>query len=764
MRIRRESALNLVLEGSAGSFQVGEGGDGQQSIEVKYFLTHIGLDFGAGGADEGVLSHIAPVREIFNFESLEFDEIMQRDIDDARVSAELIPYLLDERSAGLIKLFPPIIVVVLPTVPGQNKPAPYYPKVETVLLEGGDLGVDNIQAIRSGGVGQEVFQFEQPVVDGIAVEHDLVRLRLNTNRTRLVIVDGQHRAMALLALYRNLMGQWSDERRAPYKEYYAEWTESYIRQFNLAEMNLPVMLCTFPQLNTDYEGDYDLKKAARSVFLTLNKTARKVSDSRNILLDDHDIIAYFLRGTLSDVKSKDVRSPWSFRIHNVELDQFEDRTKLTDPIAITGVNHIYYMIQHLMLNLGERDVDGAKPRGGHFTRRKDLTFYGLMDRLGGREVLGAKTAAATTRDLFTKDSAEELQDVFDERYGQHLISFYEQFQPFEYHNRAVLERRKALEAHEDRKLIPILYEGQGIGKVFERHRENLKEKLKEGYFKHDVPEISAILEKLNATAERIRATVDALQADRLGHYFAGMSDKGQAKNADGDWDETIVKIVNDLYSNIFCTVAFQSGVVCGFFGELEHANAALERDDRISPTDVLPELFTQLNSFCVPSSFAQLKRLIRVFRGELVDVEGGWKVVGSNHTFRDIVYRGEMQPDQWPKYRCLLLEIWKPENEVLAAQVIATRGKCRQQVFSSLYGSIKDRYLREHMTLEDNLEPHEFEAIFSETREAYSKFLKNIGATPLPDAEELRKQLKDHITSSPEDDEAEEEEEVVAAS
>ena len=55
------------------------------------------------------------------------------------------------------------------------------------------------------------------------------------------------------------------------------------------------MLCTVPDLDENYQGDFDLKRAARSIFLTLNKTARKVSDSRNKLLDDNDMIAFFMR-------------------------------------------------------------------------------------------------------------------------------------------------------------------------------------------------------------------------------------------------------------------------------------------------------------------------------------------------------------------------------------------------------------------------------------------------------------------------------------
>ena len=63
--------------------------------------------------------------------------------------------------------------------------------------------------------------------------------------------------MALLALYRNLKQEWSDQRRAPFKDYYEEWTEKHIREFKLEHISLPVMFCTFPQLDANYRGDYD---------------------------------------------------------------------------------------------------------------------------------------------------------------------------------------------------------------------------------------------------------------------------------------------------------------------------------------------------------------------------------------------------------------------------------------------------------------------------------------------------------------------------
>ncbi|MFT3856561.1 MAG: hypothetical protein QM742_03280 [Aquabacterium sp.] len=85
--------------------------------------------------------------------------------------------------------------------------------------------------------------------------------------------------MALLALYRNLTGGWSDARRSPYEGYYKVWPEKEIRTYNLSELQLPVLICAFPQLDGTLAQDIDVVRAARRVFLTLNKTAKKVSDS-----------------------------------------------------------------------------------------------------------------------------------------------------------------------------------------------------------------------------------------------------------------------------------------------------------------------------------------------------------------------------------------------------------------------------------------------------------------------------------------------------
>lgn len=747
LKLRKESALNLTLKGSMGAFDVGKRSGGRPSTRVRYFLTHVGLDFQSAAA-EAILSHIAPVREIFDFEQLEFDEIMQRDIDDARVSSELVPYLLDDSSRGLVKLFPPIIVVVLPLQRDANRPADFYPPVEEFDRREDDDDYD-YRILRSGVVGQEIFQFEQPLQDGIPEGHDLVRFKLNTNRTRLIIVDGQHRAMALLALYRNLKDQWSDARRAPYREYYAEWTAAYIKRFNLSEINLPVMLCTFPDIDENYVGDFDLKKAARAIFLTLNKNARKVSESRNILLDDNDIIAEFLRECLSAIKAKDMRSPHALRIHNVELDQSKDRARLSDPISITGVGHIYYVVEHLMLHRGEDDVNGAKPRAGRFDLRSDLETYGLYRRLRGKDLIGKQGVDSTTRTAYTGEVEAKLEDAFQDKYGEFVVLAFEKFSPFEIHNRAVLRLRQELEQHKDQKLVPILFEGQGVGEVFERHRRTLREKLKTGKFEHDVPQVEAVLERLDATAKRKEAVLDEFRVWRLEGYLRQVSEKRWLKDEAGEWLELWLGFVNTMYGRVFTTVAFQAALICGFFREAEGAyGQALNGFDRRGQFE---EYLTQISDFFIPKTFGQLKALVGTMDRELEVGKEGPRIIDKGTSFREVVFRGEMKPDQWPKYAYLLTELWTPSDQKLAETVEASRSKARKQVFASLHESRKVAFCKLHARLEESLTDDERRQIRDEAHRSFAAFLRKLGRQ-LPPVEELQEMLKSDFETANEDE------------
>lgn len=731
------SALNLTLEGSVGSFSVGAGGETAKSVEVKYFLTHVGLDF-ENGANEEVLKHLAPVREIFPTVDLEFDEIMQRDIDDARVSSDLVPYLLDHKSRDLVKLFPPIIVVVLPVKAYENKPADFYPAVTTdveMMAEGHEA-----QVTRSGVKGQEVFEFVQPLQNGKLYEHDLVRLRLNTNKSRLVIVDGQHRAMALLAVYRNLKQDWNDAMKAPYKDYYEEWTPNYIKKFELKNISLPVMFCTFPQLDEGFKGEYNVKMAARSIFLTLNKTARQVSASRNRLLDDNDLIALFLRDTLSTIKKGDLHAGSTLEISNIELDQAHDRVKIESPIAISGVNHIYYIIEHIVLNKLE-DVNGAKPRAGLYYLRTDLENFGAFRRLNGRNVLGADLADATSRQFYTAGAGDLLTREFRERFGKYVVAAFQKFAPYQAHSSAVYWLSEQLRAQANTKLRPILFEGQGIGRTFTAHTENLAEKIRSKEFGAEAPKLQEILDRLNATQKLVDEFIGKLKHERAERFLAKVSDKRALRSEEGGTHPRVIDFVNKLYENVLTTVAFQTAMIAGFFGELERAN--LDRSKQsLEPIDTeaaFDGFMADINGFFSPNTSREFKRLVEVFQDTLEGEIRDWKITPSNSTFRRVVYRGEMQPAQWPKYKYLLLEIWRASGSELEAPLKAEREKSRRQVFTSLEQEYQKDFLNRNLKREENLTSADRSEITNGAYEAFKKFLRNVGwmAQDVPSKKEL---------------------------
>jgi hypothetical protein len=740
-RLKKTSALNLTLEGSIGTFRVGAAAQDQNSLEVKYFLTYVGLNF-SEGPDKALLNQLAPVREIFEVNQLGFDEIMQRDIDDARVSSELIPYLLDDTSKDLVKLFPPIVVIILPVQENINKPGDFYPAIEHDTTKKPDeLGDADIDVLRAGTVGKEVFQFEQPILEGSKLDHDFARLKISTTNSKLVIVDGQHRAMALLALYRNLKDQWSDAKRFPFKRYYEHWTPKYIEKFNLKEIKLPAMLCTFPDLDSNYEGEYDIKKAARSIFLTLNRSARKVSKSRNILLDDNDIIAYFLRSCLTEIKNKDLHSESSLRIFNVELDQSEkDRVKLSSPIAITGVSHLYYIIEHLLLNERE-DINGVKSRSGNFSQRTDLTTYLFMNRLDGRDLLGGEFSESTKRDHFTLESAKKLTRVFQEKYGNFIVSFFEKIKAYEFHNKAVLDLEKKIEVDQDRQLKPILFEGQGISRVFEAHRENLKQDIQKGVLER--PGIRSIYENLNHTAERVEKRIEGFRKERaelcLEHISNG---KNKLKSDSGDFFPEISKWFDRDFYSLLTTIAFQTGLVSTFFAEVEKLyNQNFQESNNIG-LENLEEYFEEytetINNFLTPNTYPKFKKLVGVLTGEIQDSNDELKVISTNKTFRSIVFSGQMQPNQFPKYKYLLLEIWQPSDSGLAKVVSEERLKCREQVFSDFYDKQIEDYGKKKSKMIEQLTSEDKDSIFESSYRDYEALLSNLGAEEKPDRETLK--------------------------
>ena len=285
-----EFGVQLVSAfGSFGEMAVGAQGS---RIRARYLLTKMrpGLD---GDWDNELASQMVPWREVFKVEDLSFEELLQRDLDDSRVAHDLIPYLLGQTGARA-PFFPPILAVIVPKKDGISGIEPLYPpRTETT----------------AGGISEkygELFKFEQVLCGQIdksgnvkEVPSPLGRLLYNRQRSAFVIVDGQHRAMAVLALHRQLMQGWKGSAYAAYYDH-IRVTPEQVR--NIA---LPVCIVYFPDVveGGGWNGP-TLTAICRELFVTVNRSAKPVSASRELLLDDADLAARMMRQTLSKLKNR----------------------------------------------------------------------------------------------------------------------------------------------------------------------------------------------------------------------------------------------------------------------------------------------------------------------------------------------------------------------------------------------------------------------------------------------------------------------------
>ncbi|MDN7942222.1 DNA sulfur modification protein DndB [Burkholderia multivorans] len=712
-----QSALNVHVQGTVGTFRVTKADNEASGIEVKYVLTHVSLSAKQGQTQ--LLDMLAPVREIFDLKQLDFDEIMQRDIDDARVSLELIPYLLDPSVSGQIKLFPPIVAIALPLQPVSRMPDTLYRKVtQTQAPSEQHKGYDEL-TITAGEVGAEQFQFRQFVLNnGEVMTTDGAMLSLSRDNCALAIVDGQHRAMALLALHRNLTGGWTDAKRSPYERYYKVWPDKEIRTYDLEHLQMPMIICTFPQLDAEWQKDMDVIRAARRVFLTLNKTAKKVSDSRNRLLNDQDIVAECLRETLSHVKQFGSKDETGLRIFNIELDQEGDRVKVGSDVAFSGVSHLYHLTEHILMS--DDIVRGIEAKGKVGAPRKRLHMAYV--RLGLKDSIVQAKREANTRTNYSDEIANEFRTKWRELYVPPIERMLSKFHPFAAFSNATLALQQELIGAHDPELEKMLFDGQATARTFDEFREGLERRNKDKEPGWTSPEITETLTRVDGLVTKRKTLVKGMRTNRASHFLSNLSKQALNKvTVDNVLDEAIKDAIDGLFENVFSTVAFQTALICTYTEAIEQALG----DITYSTTELLDEYLNNLHNIFAPSSVKELERLFRVFVGDL-SVEPAVKVVTGGPVFRNVVLPGELQPAEWPKYRYLLLEMWTPQEPKLKEFVLTDRNTCRAAVAASLFERRFKSYCEENRLTHEEVQKEVRDELLTKVKADFESFLSAV--------------------------------------
>lgn len=250
-----------------------------------------------GRADDRLhaIRHLRPVREVLDVNHLKFKELLQRDIDDHRVAHQMVPYLLGSQAHLGATFFPPILAIFLPT--DAKDESKVIPKISesTDLMEGNHWVVNE---------SEQLFRLKRlsDSSGNLLPAMPLAELEWNSQLADLVVIDGQHRLMAMLAIHRTHHDEWGDDPR--YQRLYQDSVSAAIKRAGFdRDIELPLTILTFPELSGTKTSK--LYPAARKIFVDVNKGAKSPTQSRLILLSDTDLTNIVVRELLETIRTED---------------------------------------------------------------------------------------------------------------------------------------------------------------------------------------------------------------------------------------------------------------------------------------------------------------------------------------------------------------------------------------------------------------------------------------------------------------------------
>jgi DNA-sulfur modification-associated len=630
--------------GTYGEFTVGSDGD---RVRAQFLLTKMkpGSD---GDWENWLASQMVPWREIFKIEELTFDELLQRDLDDSRVAHDLIPYLLGE-SGAFARFFPPILAVLVPNKPERSGILPYYPIPENqsdTLISFGDL-----------------FDFEKAVIQGEISPLGLIKY--NRQQTAFIIVDGQHRAMALLALHRQINDSWQGNRYAAYYNHLS-LTENQVKN-----IELPICIVFFPDLhegNQKYkERGIDLKTVCREIFLVVNKTAKRVSQSRELLLDDEDFAARMMRETLSKLKGRGEETASLARIYSFAFgDSISEAQNRKAEVVAGQLEYSSAVVLHKM----HAAVAFGVPAAFNLEQPQDIT--------DGRRVLNSERPASIligtslqkwatlSRRSGKYHPPHEVQEAVQYLAGitdEVILSLFDQFHPFAVHNREMRALRTRLQDPALRgdpiqtKCYSLLFEGSGVRTVFEEHINRLKDRKvsleDEGKTIGDY--ILNQLSDAQATSTQVNRYEDGIKKRRSCKLFNINYDKFFASEENLEEQKELLNRSKWIYDTV-STQAFQLGYLMAIHSVVElFMKPDSIYEDRLTIVKFISNLYINaLNQYFSSDSDTEHRTLTGFVK------ESRIKVFDPNELgLRGLLAQSvkELNESQWIFFRYAILEI-----------------------------------------------------------------------------------------------------------
>jgi len=621
--------------GTSGEFNVGSEGT---NVRAQYLLTKIRP--GSTGAWENVLAaHMAPWRELFNVDELSFDELLQRNLDDSRVAHDLVPYLLGSSSA-VARFFPPILAVLVPKHPRGAGVKPFYPEPRT-----SENGVSSY--------GQ-LFDFSHVIVGSQQTPASI--LRFNPQTAGLVIVDGQHRAMAVLAIHRQLNNTWGGN---PYASYYSHLQ---IPPDAAQHIELPVCIVFFPDLhegnNALAERGIDLRLVSRELFLVVNRSAKPVSPARELLLDDEDFAARMMRRTLSVIKKRGDDGQGDARIYTFAYGESGSErgqgivTGQLEYSSAVALHRLHAATAFAIPNAfsWEKHADVTDGRYVRNSERPSVLLLGTsLEHFSNLQRRSAKSHLARDADEATKLLGSITDDI--------ILPLFDSFLPFKVQNASLLQLRDRLRRPEEqgdplnRKCYSLLFEGNDVRTVFDEHLHRLKTQAQD--LASEGEEVDAYVDAQIQDARLVRSALGRYEDELRRVRAADLLQVPEHSMTEEEVRKAVIARARTIFDTT-STQAFQLGYLMAVHTVAETliTEETDSYDDRLRLVRFLTELYvSSLNAYFTDPDPDQTLGFLSHQRSGVFDT----KELGLRG-FLSLSVR-ELNERQWPAFRYVVLEL-----------------------------------------------------------------------------------------------------------
>ncbi|MFF3060176.1 hypothetical protein [Streptomyces sp. NPDC057909] len=436
------------------------GGFATPAGRVDYIMTKARLGEDANDPERRLTKSLAPVREVMEAGDLDFNQLLQRDLDDHRVAAKLIPYLLKQQATGPA-FFPPIVAVLLPFK--SKSPSHFDPMdVEPVLVE--TDGAEWLQE-RAG----TSFQVQRLAPGGQLHPGSIGKLWWNSSESRLVVLDGQHRAMALLAVERTMTKSWQGSSGAKYRSFYESQVQQLLDQqggdLDLSKVEVPVTVCWFPEQTGE---DAKPHEAARKLFVDVNKEARPPSESRIILLSDAELKNVLTRRLLSELRGSNDGD--LLPLYSVEYDNPQvNASRPARWSVLTNINVLKSVVDRTVFGPPRYLQDVKLKFGGRQSQKEQDEF--LLDQLDFATLFPEQfedngftyKRNELGNSQFPMGQADAISERFAETWGKAILTMLSKTAPYAAHAKALTALKEGW--HVDDSGLTLAYDAlfSGVG-------------------------------------------------------------------------------------------------------------------------------------------------------------------------------------------------------------------------------------------------------------------------------------------------------------